>query len=63
MLTCFFKAVQFRETEPNISQRTEDQRVEREIELMNNVVDTPEPGLSVTPEGTTNILTLRLRQG
>ena len=63
MLTCFFKAVQFRETETKISQRTDDQRVEQEIELMKNVVDTLEPGLRITPEVTTNILTLRLRQG
>jgi len=63
MLTCFFKSVQFRETETKISLRTDDQRVEQEIELVNNVVDTSEPGLGITPEITTNILSLRLRLG
>ena len=63
MLKSFFKSVNFRETETKISLRTDDQMAEQEIELMNDAVDTSEPGMEITLEVATNILSLRLRPG
>jgi hypothetical protein len=53
MLTSFFKSVNFKETKTKISLRTDDQMAEQEIELMNDAVDTSEPGMEITLEVTT----------